>query len=465
MKILFVMYDNEGAQNPIPMGPCYVAGYLRKNGFKDIHYYSQDIYHYSEEHLTDYLCNNHFDVVCLGFTAGYFQYNKIVGLCQTINKLKIKPFVVLGGHGPTPTPEFFLEVTGADAAVMGEGEVPFFNLITALATGTSLRNVKGVAYRDGWDNNRIIVNERESVIKDLDSIPYPYYDLLPMEYYINAKLYQMKPTDRAMWMITSRGCNYKCNFCQRLEKGIRFRSSESVIDELKKYVKDYQINFMVFWDELFMFSEERVSEIAEGILREGIKINYWCTGRMNIVNKNILRMLKKSGCSFIDYGIEQFDDFSLMKMKKVQTEEQIVKGIELTQKEGIRIGFNIIFGNIGDTKESLKKSTALLKKYNDYGQIRVIRPVTPYPGSQLYDTAIKRGLLTGPADFYGKHKNAELLTVNFTNISEDEFYQLMFGANKEIICDYYDHLKEEAVKNFSCVYIDGDVSFRGMRHI
>lgn len=302
-------------------------------------------------------------------------------------------------------------------------------------------------------------------IKDLDSIPYPYYDGLPMEYYVNAKVFKMKPTDRVMWMITSRGCNYKCNFCQRLEKGIRFRSVESVIDELKKYIRDHRTTFVVFWDELFMFSEERVNEIAEGILKENIKINYWCTGRLNIVNRSILKMLKESGCTYIDYGIEQFDDFALRKMKKVQTEEDIIKGVELTKEHGIRIGFNIIFGNVGDTKESLAKSMALLKKYNDYGQIRVIRPVTPYPGSQLYDTAIKRGLLSGPEDFYNKHKNVELLTVNFTDIPESEFYQLMFDANKEVICDYYDHLKEEAIRSFERVYFEGDTGFRGARHV
>jgi len=461
MKILFVMYDNEGAQNPIPMGSCYIAGYLYKKGFTDIHYYSQDIYHYSEDHLTDYLDHNHFDVVCLGFTAGYFQYNKVVSICRAINKSKDRPFVILGGHGPTPTPEFFLEVTKADVAVMGEGEIPCFNLITALDSNTSFKAVKGIAYRDG---DEIVVNERESVIKDLDSIPSPYYDLLPMEYYINAKLYQMKPMDRAMWMITSRGCNYKCNFCQRLEKGIRFRSIEAVIDELKRYIKDYHITFITFWDELFMFSEKRVTEFAEEILKENIKINYWCTGRLNIANKNILKMLKRSGCSYIDYGIEQFDDHSLVMMNKVLTEEQIVKGIELTQKEEIRIGFNIIFGNLGDTKESLRKSMDFLKKYNDYGQIRVIRPVTPYPGSQLYNVAIKEGLIDGPADFYEKHKNVELLTVNFTGFSESEFYQLLFDANKEVLDVYYDHLKKDAIDRFKRAYA-GDINFRGARHV
>ena len=462
MKILFVMYDNEGAQNPIPMGPCYVAAYLKKNGVSDISYYSQDIYHYPEEHITDYLSKNNYDVVALGFTAGYFQHRKILKICNAINKAKNRPFVVLGGHGPTPVPEFYMKLTGADAVVLGEGERPFLNLIRALENKTSLYDVKGVAFKDG---NDFIVNERETPIMNLDTIPNPYYEPLPMEYYLNAKVFQMKRTDRMINMITGRGCNYRCNFCQRLEKGIRFRSVGSVIDELKKYIRDFRITYVVFWDELFMFSEKRVAELTEGILKENIKINYWCTGRLNIVNPEILRMLKKSGCNYIDYGIEQFDNNSLQKMNKRQTEEEIVRGIELTQKAGIRIGFNIIFGNLGDTRESLRKSIELLDKYNDYGQLRVIRPVTPYPGSALYYTAIERGLISGPDDFYNKHKNVELLTVNFTNLSDNEFHKLLFETNREIINKYYGHIIDETIKQFYDVYFKEDVSFRGARHI
>ena len=242
-----------------------------------------------------------------------------------------------------------------------------------------------------------MVNERDSPIKELEAIPEPAYDLLPIEYYANGKLVQMKPTDQMICMLTSRGCNYTCNFCQRLEKGIRFRPVDAIIDEIKKYVRDYNISFFIFWDELFIFPVPQASrELTEAIIRENIKINYWCTGRLNIVDEEIIKLMKRSGCTYIDYGIEQFDDNALLAMNKKQTEGQVIKGIELTQREGIHVAFNIIFGNVGDTRESLKKSLALLKKYNDFGQLRAIRPVTPYPGAPLYYEAIRKGLLQGP---------------------------------------------------------------------
>jgi radical SAM superfamily enzyme YgiQ (UPF0313 family) len=461
MKILFINYDNESSANIPPVGACYVAAYARKHGFDDITYYSQDIYHYTEEHLTQYLSANHFDIAAIGFVAGYYQHRKALNLCAAINKASHRPFVVLGGQGPTPEPAYYLEVTKADAVVMGEGELPFLNLLKALESGSSLERVRGIAYRNGKD---IVVNPRENPIENLDSIPIPYYDILPMEYYVNKKLYNMAPTDRMMFIAGSRGCNYSCNFCQRMEQGIRFRTPGNIVEEIQKYQKEYKISYVVFLDELFMYSQKRVFELTEAFLKADLKIKYFVTGRLNIVNAEILDMLKRSGCVYIDYGIEQFDNNALAGMNKRLTEDIITKGIELTQAKGLPIIFDIIFGNVGDSKKSLRKTLDFFKKYNDYGQFRTIRPVTPYPGTKLYYHAIEKGLLKGPADFYEKHVNLELPVVNFTDIPLNEFITLLYEANGEIINDYYDHIKGQATESYRKVYYEKDAGFRGVRH-
>jgi radical SAM superfamily enzyme YgiQ (UPF0313 family) len=285
-----------------------------------------------------------------------------------------------------------------------------------------------------------------------------------MEYYVNAKFYNMAPTDRMIYMVSSRGCNYTCNFCQRLEKGIRFRSPENVVEEIKKYKRDYGVTYLVFLDELLMFSEKRVHELTEAFIRAELNIKYFCTGRLNSVNKGMLQMLKRSGCVYIDYGIEQFDDGALKAMNKKLTEEEIVRGIELTQAEGFPIIFDLIFGNLGDNHQTLRKTLDFFKKYNDYGQFRTIRPVTPYPGSRLYDYAIEKGLLKGPEDFYEKHINLELPTVNFTGIDDDEYLRILMDANREVATDYYDHLRNSAIDSFRRVYFEKDFGFRGVRH-
>ena len=464
LKVLFITYDNESNTNPVPLGMLYIASYIRKHGFDDITFYSQDVFHYPEEHLTEYLNNNFFNVIGIGFVAGYWQHKKILKICEAIQKSKSRALIVLGGQGASPIPEFYLRKTGAHVVISGEGEKPFLEILNRLNNSVEIEETKGISYLDFRGN--CITNPPQTPVQNLTVIPPPAFDLVPVEYYLNEKIgaYLINSTDRYLAMITGRGCPYNCNFCLNLEPGIRLRPMEDVVEEIKKYQKDYNLSYIAFWDELFMLSEKRVAEFHELIMKDNIKIRYWCTGRFNIVNSNILKMLKETGCQIIDYGIEQFDNFALQKMNKKLTEEQIIKGIELTQKHDITIAFNIIFGNTGDTRESLKKSLALLDKYNDFGQLRVIRPVTPYPGTALYKEALDRGLLTGPEDFYNKHINVELPTCNFTNIPDSEFINLLDDANTNIIKKYYNHLCETTLEQFKEVYSGRDSAFRGGRH-
>jgi len=136
---------------------------------------------------------------------------------------------------------------------------------------------------------------------------------------------------------------------------------------------------------------------------------------------------------------------------------------------GLVMGLNVIWCNPYDSEESLWKLVDFLKKYNTYGQIRTIRPVTPYPGCPLYYDAIKMGLLKGPGDFFEKFKNSDLITVNFTDMTTDECHKLLFAANTELILDHF--LKTEGdmkeaknlINGFYGLYFENDYKFRGAR--
>ena len=117
------------------------------------------------------------------------------------------------------------------------------------------------------------------------------------------------------------------------------------------------------------------------------------------------------------------------------------------------------------TAETLKKGVDFIIKYTTYAQLRTIRPVTPYPGSPLYYYAIEQGLLEGPEDFYDrKHVNSDLFTVNFTQHSLEECYQLLYEANKRLVNDYISHQKQSYMEQIRQLYIEKDTSFRGFRH-
>ncbi len=456
MKILLVVYDNGSYIHWFPQGLAYIAAILKDH---DVTIYSKDQYHYPEAHLTEYLNKNRFDVVGLGVIAGYWQYQEMLRISVAVNASKNRPFFVIGGHGPSPEPDFFLRKTGADAVVIGEGERTITDLIYVLENYFTLATVKGIAYREG---GQTIINENRELIKDIDSLPLPAWNLFPMDYYALLREPNIRNNERCFPVITARGCPFKCNFCYRMDKGIRLRSVESVIDEIWALKWDYRISYIAFTDELFMSSESRVTELCEAFM--DLNIRWSCQGRLNYATPEIIRMMKRAGCAFINYGIECLDDDILKVMNKNLTVEQITKGIEATLAEGVSPGFNIIFGNIGENEETLQAGVDFLLKYDDHSQLRTVRPVTPYPGSPLYYHAIEKGLLKDAEDFYeNKHKNSDLLAVNFTTLSDEDFNRCMFGANKTLIENYHRYQSESQIESYKRLYFENDVSFRGLR--
>lgn len=460
MRVVLVVYDNASYIHTFPMGLAYLAAVLRNAGH-EIVIYNQDMHHYPDEHLTKYLDENKFDMAGVSIIAGYYQYRKLLGISKAINESKNRPFYVLGGHGPAPEPGFFLRKTGADAVVIGEGEITILELLGALDKKTSLSNIQGIAFRDGQE---VAVTPKRPLIQDIDAIPLPAYDLFPMEYYRLLRMPHVANTDFVMPMISGRGCTFTCNFCYRMDKGFRPRKNEGIIEEIKLLQKKYGITYIAFMDELLMTSVERTRGICEDFIKHGLHIKWECCGRLNYAQPDLLKLMKQSGCVFINYGIESMDDRILKNMNKALTVKQIVAGIEATLAAGISPGYNIIFGNIGETKEVLNKGVEFLLKYDDGSQLRTIRPVTPYPGSPLYDLAIAKGLIKDCEDFYeNKHLNSDLLAVNFTDMSDDEFHEALLDANTRLIENYFRKKSALAVEEAERLYLGNNVNFRGFR--
>jgi radical SAM superfamily enzyme YgiQ (UPF0313 family) len=259
------------------MGVGYIASVLRREGY-NVCIYNQDVHHYSEEHLTNYLSKNKFDVVGLGIIAGYYEYRKILKISDAINKVKNKPVYVIGGHGPSPEPEYFLLKTQADVAVLGEGEETVIELFNALINNRTLKDIKGIAYREG---EQVTVNERRSLISDVDSIPFPAYDLFPIIHYRLLRVPLVKKATFVLPMLSGRGCTFECTFCYRLDPGFRPRSNESIIDEIKLLKKNYDITYITFLDELLMSSTARTISLCEDFIRSQLNIEWYCSGRLN----------------------------------------------------------------------------------------------------------------------------------------------------------------------------------------
>lgn len=458
-----VVYDNDSYISWFPQGLAYLASAARNAGH-EVSVYQQDIYHWPDSHLTDYLDSNAFDVVEVSTIGGYYQYHKLLSLSEAINASRRRSHFryTIGGHGPASDPRYFLSITGADVVGIGEGEITFVELMDAFAGKRSLESVDGIAFFDA-DGNYVRTKARE-LIKNIDDIAWPAYDLFDMTHYSLLRLPNIKGNERCIPMLSGRGCIFSCNFCYRLDKGFRPRSAQSIIDEIQFLKKTYNIRYIAFSDELLMSSKERTLELCRAFIGARLDIKWDCNGRLNFADMDVLEKMKEAGCVFINYGIESLDNDTLRVMHKGLTRDMIIRGVENTLKAGISPGLNIIFGNINEPLSALDDAVEFLLKYDDHAQLRTIRPVTPYPGSELFDYAVEQGLIKDTADFYeNKHTNSDLLSVNFTKYTDEEVYDALCRANMKLI-QQYQKVQQRRFEQVCCdLYQNRNSDFRGFR--
>lgn len=468
MNICFIVYDNESHLPIFPQNIAYLVSACKAAGHKaDV--YLQDIHHFPDSHITQFLDESDYDVVGLGFVAGYYQYQKALGIAQAVNESKRRgDFIfVLGGHGPAAASKYFIDILKADLVVIGEGERVFGDLETALLHARdktdpvlfpeiSLHLIPLKAgYVHYYPSNHV------------DEIQWPAYHEFPIELYRLSQFPTSKSTDFCMPILSGRGCKWKCTFCYRMVPGFRPRDPWAVIEEMHYLQKEWQINHFQFSDELFMSSKERIHIFCEALIEAKLKPFKWdCNGRLNFAKPGELALMKRAGCEYINYGIESLDDNVLRKMKKGLSAHQITEGVEATLKEGLTPGLNFMWGNIGDTEATLDEMVSFLLAHDRCMELRTIRPVTPYPGCPLFDYAVENGYLEGVEDFYeNKHINSDLLTCNFTDIPDDRFHKELYHANFKLVENYEIKQTEARAGVMYKLYYERNPNFRGFRAI
>jgi len=463
--VLFIIPDNYQEDNHFNMGMGYLSAFLREAG-ADVNVYCMDIYHYSNEDLAGHLEDNPYSLIGTGFLAARYK-ETIEPLLSAIGRYKKNAQLIIGGHCASAIPEYMLEQNPAvDVVCVGEAEKTIIDLWNA----KQLSKIKGIAYRE---DGGIVTNERRPPIKDLDSIPFPAYDLFPMDIYTSVlKFSAMRKDDKAFSILTSRGCPFNCSFCHRLEKSLRLRSLKNVVVEMKLLNERYGVTYFNMNDEYFLLSKKRLYEFKDELERNDLKIRFETNARVDTFDEEKAKLLKNIGCTFLNFGFESMDQKVLDLMNKKTKVAQNQKAAEIANKVGISAGLNFIWGCPGDTEETLRKNVDFIKTYTtDYSQIRTVRFLTPYPGSPIYYQAIRGGRLKGASDFFRRFKNSDLITVNYMDgIPYSKAYEMMMLANYELIMDYQQHTdmqKEEAehlIESFRRLYFNFDYKFRGARH-
>jgi len=369
-----------GSSSP-PLGLAYLASVLRKE--HKVKIIDSATLNYTLEDLRRELKSFNPDIV--GITSVTPSIYKAYAVAKVAKEVREDCTVVIGGPHVTFLPkETLKECRYIDIVVKGEGEETIKELTKAIEKNGSLEEVRGITFRK---NGLIRDNEPRPFIKDIDSIPFPSRDLLPMD------LYQFNGV-KYTTVLTSRGCPFGCSFCSssRLFGGYwRGRSPENVIEELKIIREDYKIRDIELMDDTFTLNRKRAEEICDRIVKEGLDIAWSASSRVDTINRKLAEKMRRAGCWIIYLGIESGNQKILDSIGKKITLNQAEKAVKIVKKAGIQVLGSFILGFPEDTIQTIKQTINFAKKLSlDYAQFSIL---TPYPGTPIFDYAVKNGLL------------------------------------------------------------------------
>lgn len=365
--------------------------------------------------------------VLVGFGGMITRFRMVRDLAQRLRSELPGVFLIAGNSGATTIPELYTSACGLDAVVMGEGEVTSVELARAVESGRNWRDVPGIAFRD--DNGKLVYSKTRELIGDLDSLPWPAWDIFPIETYISSVDHRQKRA-RHLEVVASRGCPFNCVYCYRIfGRTVRRRSPASIVDEICELVRRYDIHYTGFPDDLFTSNREFVLETCRLLRTRVPDISWSCLGRVNTVDEQLLTEMKRAGCDWISYGIETGSNELLSAMKRGVTSEDCLKAIRLTRNAGIHAEGSFMIGMFGETMSTVVETIDFCR------QADITAPmlfVTPYPGTEIFDIALKRGMIDDVESFVESMNAADQLLVNLTDMSDQELIDLRNWAQGTI---------------------------------
>ncbi|MBU1136561.1 MAG: radical SAM protein [Nanoarchaeota archaeon] len=370
-----------------PLGIGYIGAVLKKDGF-DVKIVDCIPLKLTKEKLGEILKETNPNII--SFTATILTIGHAIKTAKYLRSIFPEKIFVIGGPHFTSLPEKTMKESDFDFGILGEGENTFLEFVNMIEQKKkNFSKIKSLVWRKYGE---IVINPRREFIKNLDNLPYPARELFPpLEYYQPMPGgYKRLPFGH---MVTSRGCPYRCTFCDRSVFGEKFRarSAKNVADEIEFLIKEYGIKEIKFYDDLFTADKSRVMEICDEIIKRKINISWSCSSRVNTVDFEMLKKMKEAGCWQIDYGIESGNQEVLNKMRKGITLKQSEQAVEWTKKAGIKARAFIIIGMPGETKESIDDTINFVKKLPL--DVVAFYAVMIYPGNELYETIKKQGKL------------------------------------------------------------------------
>jgi len=349
----------------------------------------------------------------IGLTATTAVVQKIVDIAKISRNILPGVTIVAGGPHPTACPDDLLKNSDIDIVVSGEGDRVF----QAIVEAQDLKDIPNIYYKvNGEIAHSDILN---TAIEDLDSLDFPAYFLYDLHKYTASKIFARKSP--LAFIETSRGCYSHCVYCNKNIHGYRLRqkSSKRVVDEME-YLLKLGFNEIHIIDDVFTADMKRAYEICEEILRRGLKFPWYPRGgiRVDRVNKELLRIMKKSGCYRIPFGIESGSQRVIDAIKKRITLAQAENAVRLSKEAGLEVECYFMIGLPTETENDILSSISFARKLDpDYVKFAI---TLPFPGTEMFDEMVKSNRIKSfnwpDYNFSAPHNVYEHDTLNWKQI-------------------------------------------------
>ena len=436
MKILLINSPIrlDARPNCIPYGLATIASTLKKAGF-EAEIYDMNALRPSRPEILETLKGKTWDLVGLSGLITTYEFQE--WMIPHLKNMNPDAPVISGGGLATCSSDLLFRNTALDMAVLGEGEKTMLELCRALEKGLPMNNVAGIRY---VEHGEVISNKSRGNIKNLDDIPFPAWDLLPMEIYLRNPIWgdiagnssgfkkDVRVT-RSMNIISSRGCPYSCNYCYHLfgRSNYRFRSAQNVVDEIETLVEKHGVDFIGFVDDNMMASEERLVVFCDALEKSGLPITWGCHGRVTNAKRHLLERMADTGCVWIGYGIESDSQQILDAMNKRSTVEQARRAIVETRNAGIFPNTTFICGYPGENLRTIQETIEFKRDLSlECGSFYA----TPYPGSPLYSQV--RDRIKDEEAFVCSLSNATDFSINLTDFDDKTLFSLKRAMDSNV---------------------------------
>jgi anaerobic magnesium-protoporphyrin IX monomethyl ester cyclase len=382
VQSLFTFHKNEGLGHKPPLAILTLATHLREQGFTDTSCLDAQLDDLSPEETVDRITAQRPDVV--GVTVWTDFWYPAWRTIELIRGQLPDCTIVVGGPHCLVYPGETLTASAADYAVNGDGEDVLLSIVQAVSEGGTPPPQPGLWTR--CDGEIVPPPEPFAVVKDLDRIPIPDRTLLPFTRYASV----LNPRAYETTMITSRGCPHRCVFCKMHVQKVNAQSADRVVEEFAQIaalgIEDVQV-----YDDTFTWSKRRLHDICTGICERGLKIRWAIRDRVDKASPQNYDLLRQAGCHRIHFGIESGSPAVLEASGKAITLEQARSAIEMAQAAGFTTLAYYMFGFLDETLDDARLTIRVAREMpTDYAVFAVL---IPYPGTHLYEEALRRGVI------------------------------------------------------------------------